>query len=437
MSRHSIRRLAVVFAFLTLPLSVATGALAATDAAAGGLPYKKMFVTSTNGTGDLASWTENTTPPSGLTGVEAGDKICQVRAEAAGIAAAGVPVFRAWLSDDTTEAYCHVQGLTGNRDDVAPCDGGTLIGGGPWVRLDGLPFSHELEELVDGAAIHQPSIDETGAELPTPAEPWTGTYGTGTRQAQRCAEWTSGDSGDVGALGKSFNVGVWSGIGLTWGCHHFLPIFCFEQGTGPAPPGPTPAPGALAFVTSKLGPGDLGDAAWLPESDGLTGLAAADAICGNLAADAALPNPSSFVAWLSTSTVDAIDRLTLDGPWKGLDGWPIADSKADLTDSSLATAIRLDESGGNRANSYYLTGSGSDGTYIGQLTKNCQDWTVSNADDSILGAAGEIDEYWTTGILSSCEFSRRLACFSDVELLGWDNFETGNLRRWSAAVGGP
>jgi len=68
--------------------------------------YRTVFIASTAGTGDLASREE--TQGMGLSGLEAGDEICQVRAEAAGLASDGSPVFHGWLSTSSTDAYCHV-----------------------------------------------------------------------------------------------------------------------------------------------------------------------------------------------------------------------------------------------------------------------------------------------------------------------------------------
>ena len=73
------------------------------------------------------------------------------------------------------------------------------------------------------------------------------------------------------------------------------------------------SPGALVFVTSAIGTGQLGS--W-PQADGATGIDAGYKICQSLAAVAGLPSPASFVPWLSTNLVDARDRLTTDGPFR-------------------------------------------------------------------------------------------------------------------------
>jgi len=399
--------------------------------------YRRMFVTSTHGNGDLGGWVENMAPPSGFTGLAAGDHICQVRAEAAGLATAGTPVFRAWLSDATTDAWCHVQGLTGKRFAGTPCDGATQDGGGPWVRSDGALLSGPLAELVAVGAVHPPDKTESGAQVSVfYTSPWTGTDSVGVASGGNCSGWTDGTNGSSSNIGRTYNTGQWSSSGLV-ACNGDRAIYCFEEGTGPAPPRPAVA-GALAFVSLQNGPGNLADAAWQPESGGASGLAGADAVCQAQATAAGLPFPASFVAWLSTSTVNAADRLAGDGPWKALDGWQLATSKADLTDGSIATAVRLWQSGGGVAYSYYWTGSTQAGSYDGSLDATCNDWTSAAAGTvGTMGAAGESDRFWTTDLGGTCSVGSHLLCMSDVVLLGWDNFETGQLARWNAVVGAP
>jgi len=432
------RAVAIATLFSTLLVALLATLGNARQAAAVGIVYKKMFVTSTAGTGDLSSWAENTTPPSGLTGLAAGDKICQVRAENATppLATAGVPVFRAWLSDSTTDAYCHIQGLTGKRFGPPVCDNGSEIGGGPWLLTNNTQFSGDLATLVLEAGIHEPMYDENGT-LVTDSfhkSPWTGSWQYGYLRSNHCNGWTDdGTLAYTGDVGRVYNTGQWSYAGYGT-CDEALTLYCFEQGTGPTPPKPAVA-GALVFVSLKGGPGNFDDASWLPESGGLSGLAAADAVCVDAATGANLPNPSSFVAWISTSTVNAADRVSGNGPWKTLDGRPVATSKADLTDGSIATAIRRFENDSNAGYSSYWTGSNASGNYNGTLEDTCQDWTgTSSSDYGTEGQAGGSDASWITGGGGRCDLGNNLLCISDVVLLGWDNFETGDFRRWSAVA---
>src|SRR5215510_6780649 len=73
----------------------------------------------------------------------------------------------------------------------------------------------------------------------------------------------------------------------------------------------------LVFVTSQhVIAGQLGS------------LAAADAVCNESAANAGLPGV--YVAWLSTSATNAIDRLAGARGWVRPDGRPFADTSADI-----------------------------------------------------------------------------------------------------------
>lgn len=97
------------------------------------------FVTQAEGTGDLSSWAD----ADGNTGVAAGDAICNAEA-----AAAGLPgTYVAYLSDDTTDAFCHVSGRTGKR--AAGCDGTPEQVHGPYQNAVGFPVG-TMDQIHDG-----------------------------------------------------------------------------------------------------------------------------------------------------------------------------------------------------------------------------------------------------------------------------------------------
>lgn len=78
--------------------------------------------------------------------------------------------------------------------------------------------------------------------------------------------------------------------------------------------------------------------------DAFGGLAGADAKC-QASADAASLG-GTFMAWLSTSTTSAADRLVHAGvPYTRVDGTLIASDWADLTDGALSASILTTESG--------------------------------------------------------------------------------------------
>ena len=124
----------------------------------------------------------------------------------------------------------------------------------------------------------------------------------------------------------------------------------------------------LLFVTSTMYTGNLG------------GLAGADATCAARARAAGLPG--TFVALLSTSTVNARDRLGQSSGWARPDGRPVADTQADLFAGRLLYPPKLDEFGktvppwflGKTETTFSQahTGSRSDGTVDPDNT--CKDW---------------------------------------------------------------
>ena len=82
----------------------------------------------------------------------------------------------------------------------------------------------------------------------------------------------------------------------------------------------------FVFASSTTSDGDLG------------GLDGADTECNVLAENAGLPG--EFVAWLSTASVDAVDRLAgSNGPWFSTGGEMVAASVADLTDGDITNPI--------------------------------------------------------------------------------------------------
>lgn len=168
-----------------------------------------------------------------------------------------------------------------------------------------------------------------------------------------------------------------------------------------------PAASAVAqqsrvFVAPGISTGDLG---------GLTG---ADAICTRNAIAAKLGG-GPWVAWLSTSTVDARDRLTPgSGPFvRASDtGTVIANDIADLTDGTLQNAILLAADGGLPLYPDTWTGTSSDGTEA-TTSNTCNDWTSSSS--SFSGQAGSntnTNSAWTDYGYGSCANEHQnLYCF--------------------------
>jgi hypothetical protein len=174
---------------------------------------------------------------------------------------------------------------------------------------------------------------------------------------------------------------------------------------GSQPPDGTQPPGARrVFVTQGSYTGAL--TSYVTAADGL---AAGDKIC-NLRAQAQNLG-GTWVAWLSSSSKDAIDRVTSVGPWHRLDG-PIAFANRAQLYGEPAVNLDIDEQGDR-----IYPGGGEvavwTGTKAGGLhhADTCGDWTV--AASTAMGRFG-VDSTtfdWTDVLSRYCTTEQRLICF--------------------------
>jgi hypothetical protein len=151
----------------------------------------------------------------------------------------------------------------------------------------------------------------------------------------------------------------------------------------------------LAFVTSQ------------PVESTFGGLTQADAICSDAAAAAGLEG--TYIAWLSTSAVDAIDRLAGASGWVRTDGAPFADTPAGLAAGEVFHPLRLDENGAEVLPplvSDVWTGTGGDGIATNFV---CDDWT-SPGGSGTGGSTAQGTEGWTSAVNAGCGGTRRLYC---------------------------
>jgi hypothetical protein len=355
------------------------------------LPQLKIFVTSASGNGNLSTWAD----AGGNTGVAAGDAVCQAVAERAGLSG----TFRAWLSDSTTDAYCHIQGLTGKKADN--CGQATLpTDAGPWFRMgDAHPFSDTIDKLVNDGQVFVPVYyDENGTKV-------TDGYFTGTSEGgtvmsgYHCADWTSSSSSDNVMLGNPLGTTQrWSQL-TTSTCNGSRRLLCMQTGTGRALSAITAPTGSKkVFATATSYSGNLG------------GLSGADNICQTRASALGLTNADKFKAWLSDEANDASDRLTSDGPWYRLDGVKVADSKADLTDGEIFTSINY------TGTSYIGTAVWTGTTQAGlRNSPYCANWTSNLSGDSgTFGSSTLINSWWTQWPGTwNCNSNYVIYCFED------------------------
>ena len=140
----------------------------------------------------------------------------------------------------------------------------------------------------------------------------------------------------------------------------------------------------MSFFVTSVNPGSGGD---------LGGLEGADAHCTALA-EAAGVSGKTWAAYLSTSSVDARDRIG-SGPWVNAGGVVIAESVEALhgDGNNLTKETALDETGavvngrGDEPNRHdILTGSLPDGT---AAPETCEDWTSCGPDTA--GIVGHHD----------------------------------------------
>jgi hypothetical protein len=152
--------------------------------------------------------------------------------------------------------------------------------------------------------------------------------------------------------------------------------------------------GNRAFVTSSRHlAGSLG------------GLAAADAICMARAGEAELAG--RFVAYLSTTAVNAMDRLAGARGWSRVDGEPVVDTVSELVGGRMLMPLRIDERGNDVVlmPNYVTTGS-----FGGTLAVNCADYTdpirTANAGRAPATAGG-----FSNQSQIPCNDPTRLYCF--------------------------
>jgi hypothetical protein len=196
----------------------------------------------------------------------------------------------------------------------------------------------------------------------------------------------------------------------------------------PPPPGttPPPAPGPDASTDA----GDAGadadaDAATCPVGalcDGtynyafitstqqsvttIGGVAGADALCDARALAAGLPG--TYVAWISSSTSNAKDRLGTASGWVRTDRRPFAASAEDPYASKLLYPLNLDETGALAPADPIATATEPDGTVA---TEHCLDWTsVSGADHAYGGYPFIGSMRWSIGSYFTCNDPTRVYC---------------------------
>ncbi len=303
-------------------------------------------------------------------GLAGADAFCQARADA-GVANGTLPSghYVAFLSTSAVDAKDRIA-------DVA------------YGLSDGTPIAASKADLLSGTIANWINRDENGQALF--ADVWTGSTTSGTvNSTDQCADWTSNssfDSGKVGDNGYTTLSRYISNGSFAYPCSNLMHVYCFQQ------------PPNVVFVTSTQHDGNFGS------------LANADAFCQARAdvgiAAGALP-AGTYVAYLSTSTVDAKDRI-VDAQYMLPDRTLVAASRADLTDGSLLHSITQDETG-SPTTQFVWTGTNADGTASGYT---CSDWTsASNSAAGELGVSSMPNYNWSSATPLTCNNAESLYCF--------------------------
>jgi len=154
------------------------------------------------------------------------------------------------------------------------------------------------------------------------------------------------------------------------------------------------------FVTSE--PFTAGD---------IKGLVGADYQCRHRATKMFLPNGERYMAWISTSEVQAVDRLYhARGPYKLVNGLQVAANWDALVSGPLDNRIEVSELS-ETVNALVFTGTLPDGTRAPNST-HCDDWTNYDGDNfAWFGATQAVDGDWTHAAESICGVHAGLYCF--------------------------
>lgn len=142
----------------------------------------------------------------------------------------------------------------------------------------------------------------------------------------------------------------------------------------------------------------------------------ADKMCADAAKAGKLPG--TYLAWLSTSTVNARDRLGKARGWIRPDGAPFADTIADIVSNHIFYPPLIDERGrevrGSYKNEPVATGTRDDGTVGG----TCMDWTTSASSQLFyptIGVTTDTPSGWTAfddrDYPVGCDVAAHLYCF--------------------------
>ena len=318
----------------------------------------RLFVTTLDFTGDFG-------------GQPQADDLCTTAARAAEKGG----TWKAWVSSSFETAYSRMADAGPWSQEQA--DGGRVR---TFANKAGL-LSTQLARIA---------LDEHGRSAAARFF-WTGTSDGGTGLGPSCNQWTVMSSGG-GIYGTGDPGPSWSHYSIL-SCGLRSSLLCFEQDTVPLPP----PEGSVKriFVTSQQFAGSFG------------GLSQADVHCTNAAADGGMTGV--WKAWLSTSTVSALSRISDAGTWyqESTDAGLLRtfNNRCNLATAPLV-AVRYDEHGQAQSTTDFWTGTHSGGA---GTVSTCQNWTSALSTE--FGTEGRgAGNYWTEYTAQFCNRQASLLC---------------------------
>ncbi|MEM6295878.1 MAG: hypothetical protein AAGA54_31695 [Myxococcota bacterium] len=137
------------------------------------------------------------------------------------------------------------------------------------------------------------------------------------------------------------------------------------------------------------------------------GVEAVDALCNELAAESGLPG--TYVAWMSTSTQGAVERLGDARGWLRPDGRPFADTVQDLLTGDTTYPPNVDESGATLRGLRVATSTDDEGL---AYDRTCEDWSSNTAEaDLWYGNSGFGGYRWSSYSITNCDQPLHAYCF--------------------------
>ncbi len=175
---------------------------------------RKIFVNSVSTTGTFSNYI--TIPGcTGLSGIAAADCACKIQAGAAGLANSNR--FIAWLSDNSNDALCRVQGFSGSACSVNSSSA--------WYNVKGDLVAAGLADFTSGSLKAGVQYTETGGI--SASSVFTATTGAGIKSGSNCLNWTSLSGIDFSTVGlPTSTTSAWTDNG-TAGCTSGT-VYCIE-----------------------------------------------------------------------------------------------------------------------------------------------------------------------------------------------------------------